>query len=69
MRGSPTLTGREREILQLLAAGQRAPTIAAHSVVSAATVRAQIRAVLTKLGVHSQLEAVALYTRHRSPEP
>ncbi|MDQ4115437.1 MAG: LuxR C-terminal-related transcriptional regulator, partial [Actinomycetota bacterium] len=63
------LTGREREILQRLAVGQRAQTIAAHSLVSVATVRAQIRAVLTKLGVHSQLEAVALYTRHRHREP
>ena len=63
------LTGRERQILELLAAGQRPQTIAAHSVVSVATVRAQIRAVLTKLGVNSQLEAVAIYTRHQSPEP
>ncbi len=63
------LTGREREIIELLAAGQRAQTIAAHSVVSVATVRAQVRAVLTKLGVHSQLEAVALYTKHRDRQP
>ncbi len=63
------LTGREREIIELLAAGQRVQTIAAHSVVSVATVRAQVRAVLTKLGVHSQLEAVALYTQHRHRQP
>ena len=64
-----SLTGRERQILTLLAAGQRAGTIAADSVVSVATVRAQIRGVLTKLAVNSQLEAVALYTRHCHPEP
>ncbi|MBP2368519.1 LuxR C-terminal-related transcriptional regulator [Pseudonocardia parietis] len=63
------LSTREREILDLLAAGRRAQTIAAHYVVSVATVRTQIRGVLTKLGVRSQLEAVALYTRHHHPEP
>lgn len=61
------LTAREREVLELLAAGQRARTIAAHYVVSVATVRTQIRAVLTKMGVNSQLEAVALYSRYARP--
>nr|WP_222131971.1 response regulator transcription factor [Pseudonocardia sp. C8] len=60
------LTTREREILELLAAGRRAPAIADSYVVSVATVRTQIRGVLTKLGVNSQIEAVALYHRHRS---
>ena len=39
---------------------QARAAIAEDSVVSLATVRAQIRAILTKLGVSSQLEAVAL---------
>jgi DNA-binding NarL/FixJ family response regulator len=55
------LTQREREVLALLAAGQRARAVAEQFVVSLATVRTQIRAVLTKLEVRSQLEAVALY--------
>jgi DNA-binding NarL/FixJ family response regulator len=55
------LTPREREVLALLAAGHRAQAVADHFVVSLATVRTQIRAVLTKLGVTSQLEAVALF--------
>jgi DNA-binding NarL/FixJ family response regulator len=55
-----TLTPKERTVLAALAQGQRAETIAAASVVSAATVRSQIRSVLAKLGVNSQLEAVAL---------
>ncbi|MBP2366768.1 LuxR C-terminal-related transcriptional regulator [Pseudonocardia parietis] len=63
------LTDREHEILDLLAAGRRAQAIATHYTVSVATVRTQIRGVLTKLGVHSQLEAVALYSRHHRPEP
>ena len=55
------LSAREREVLALLAAGHRAQAVADRFVVSLATVRTQIRAVLTKLGVRSQLEAVALY--------
>jgi DNA-binding NarL/FixJ family response regulator len=55
-----TLTPKERAVLAALAQGQRAETIAAAAVVSAATVRSQIRSVLAKLGVNSQLEAVAL---------
>ena len=58
--GLDQLTARERQVLDELAAGKRAAAIAEDSVVSLATVRAQIRAILTKLGVSSQLEAVAL---------
>lgn len=54
-----TLTTREREVLELLAAGKRAQAIAETFVVSLPTVRTQVRAVLGKLGVGSQLEAVA----------
>lgn len=57
------LTPREREVLALLADGQRAQAVADHFVVSLATVRTQIRAVLTKLEVGSQLEAVAAYRK------
>ena len=57
------LTPREREVLALLASGQRAQAVADRFVVSLATVRTQIRAVLTKLEVGSQLEAVALYRK------
>ena len=55
-----TLTPRERSVLAALAQGQRVDTIAAAAVVSEATVRSQIRGVLAKLRVNSQLEAVAL---------
>jgi DNA-binding NarL/FixJ family response regulator len=54
------LTPRERTVLSALAQGHRADTIAAHAFLSEATVRSQIRSVLAKLGVKSQLEAVAL---------
>lgn len=55
-----TLTPRERAVLAALARGQRAETIAAAAAVSEATVRSQIRGLLAKLDVKSQLEAVAL---------
>ena len=58
-----TLTGREREILELLADGHRAQTIAAELELSVLTVRNHIRAILRKLGCHSQLEAAALARR------
>ena len=54
------LTPRERTVLSALAQGHRADTIAATAFLSEATVRSQIRSVLAKLGVKSQLEAVAL---------
>jgi DNA-binding NarL/FixJ family response regulator len=57
------LSQREGEVLAQLAQGRRAQAVADHFVVSLATVRTQIRAVLTKLEVSSQLEAAALYRR------
>jgi DNA-binding NarL/FixJ family response regulator len=59
-----SLTDRERAILDHLARGRRAQAIADESRVSLATVRTQIRAVLAKLGVGSQLEAVSLFHEH-----
>ena len=59
------LTRREREVLAELARGHRAQAVADSYVVSLATVRTQIRSVLNKLEVGSQLEAVALYRRVR----
>ncbi len=55
------LSPREREVLELLTDGMRAAAIADHFVVSMPTVRTQIRSILTKLQVGSQLEAVALF--------
>jgi len=55
-----SLTGREREVLRQLAHGSRADEIATQSFVSVSTVRSQIRAILSKLGVTSQLAAVAM---------
>jgi two-component system nitrate/nitrite response regulator NarL len=57
------LSFREREVLGAMVAGQSATTIAETSFVSISTVRSQIRSVLQKLHVNSQLEAVASATR------
>jgi DNA-binding NarL/FixJ family response regulator len=55
-----SLTGREADVLAGLVGGLAATQIAEQSFVSLSTVRSQIRAVLAKLGVHSQLAAVAM---------
>jgi DNA-binding NarL/FixJ family response regulator len=54
------LSPHEREVLDLLSRGHRATAVAEHFAASLDTVRTQIRAILTKLEVNSQLEAVAL---------
>ena len=54
-----SLTRREMEVLNLLGAGSDAAAIASRLRVSPLTVRAHIRALLAKLEVHSQLQAVA----------
>lgn len=57
------LTMREREVLAALVDGLSAEEIAAYQFVALTTVRSQIRAVLQKLGVRSQLAAVAYANR------
>lgn len=57
------LTHREREILGLLAAGATGPEIAAKLYLSPNTVRTHVQNILSKLGVHSRLEAVAVAIR------
>lgn len=59
------LTAREREVLDRMVDGRRAAAIAEEFVVSLTTVRTQIHSILTKLGVSSQLEAVALVRERR----
>jgi DNA-binding NarL/FixJ family response regulator len=54
------LTSREKAVLAGLVAGESAEEIAARSYVSLSTVRTQIRSILLKLRVNSQLTAVAL---------
>jgi DNA-binding NarL/FixJ family response regulator len=53
------LSPRQQQVLVLLSEGVTARTIAARLGLTESTVRNHIRAVLAKLGCHSQLEAVA----------
>ena len=57
-RGSD-LTGRELEVLSLLVEGCTGPTIASRLGISRNTVRTHIQSILTKLQVHSRLQAAA----------
>ena len=57
------LTARERAVLQHMMDGMRADGISEADHVSVATVRSQVRAVLQKLGVNSQIAAIALAYR------
>jgi DNA-binding NarL/FixJ family response regulator len=64
-RGAPsapwnTLTARELEVLNLLSRGLNQVEIASKLVISPKTVGTHIQRVLTKLGVHSRAQAVAL---------
>lgn len=59
------LTARERTVLRLLYAGDTVASIAELFGVSEMTVRSQVGSILTKLGVHSQLGAIALYASMR----
>ncbi|MDH4038859.1 MAG: helix-turn-helix transcriptional regulator [Candidatus Krumholzibacteria bacterium] len=58
---SAELTQREREILSLLAEDATLHEIAERLGVSYATVRNHVQHILRKLGVHSILEAVAVF--------
>jgi DNA-binding NarL/FixJ family response regulator len=64
-----TLSGREREILGLLANGWSNRRIAEECFLSLNTVRTHVQNVLVKLGVHSKLEAVAFALEHGVPSP
>jgi DNA-binding NarL/FixJ family response regulator len=58
------LTRREREVLALLAKGVSKDAIAATLVISPQTARTHIQNVITKLGVHSRLEAAMFVTQN-----
>jgi two-component system nitrate/nitrite response regulator NarL len=58
------LTRREREVLALLAQGADNNGIAQPLVISPETARTHVQNVLTKLGVHSRLEAAAFVVQN-----
>lgn len=54
----PTLTGREVEVIQLIADGQTSREIGEKLFISENTVKNHVRNILDKLGLHSRNEAV-----------
>jgi NarL family two-component system response regulator LiaR len=59
------LTSREREVLALLVDGLNNRQIAERLVVSRSTVKFHVSSILSKLGVASRTEAVALAVKHQ----
>jgi two-component system NarL family response regulator len=59
----PTLTGREIEVLQLVARGMTSREIGEQLYISENTVKNHIRNILDKLGLHSRNEAVLYAVR------
>ncbi len=73
MRAAPEasvqLTGREHDVLRLLVDGLSNRAIADELIVSLNTVRTHVQSILSKLGVHSKLEAAAYARDNHLLEP
>jgi two-component system, NarL family, nitrate/nitrite response regulator NarL len=68
LRLAAQLTSRERECLMMLVEGLDTTAITRQLGVSRTTARTHLQSVLTKLTVHSRLEAVSFAVRHRLPD-
>ena len=64
-RGNDVLTGREQQILRLLAQGMSNEAIARTLVVETSTVKSHLARMLPKLGVQSRLQAVVWAYQNR----
>jgi two-component system nitrate/nitrite response regulator NarL len=62
------LTAREKDVLGLLVEGANGAQIARRLSISPNTVRTHVQSILTKLQVHSRLEAAAFAVRHKIVE-
>jgi two-component system nitrate/nitrite response regulator NarL len=63
------LTYRELDVVRLLAEGLRGDAIAQRLGISKNTVRTHVQSILTKLQVHSRLEAATFAVRHGIVDP
>lgn len=68
-KGWERLTLREQEILDLLAKGKSGDEIANKLHIAPLTVRTHIRNLMSKMGVHSRLEAVSYGLKHGIIDP
>ena len=59
----PSLSNREREILDLLAQGLTGEAVAEHLLISAETVKTHIRNAMNKLEAHTRVHAIAIALR------
>jgi two-component system nitrate/nitrite response regulator NarL len=62
------LTPRERQVLSRLIDAETTSQIASNLGITRTTARAYVQSILTKLGVHSRLQAVALVTQARDAD-
>jgi two-component system, NarL family, response regulator YdfI len=60
---STSLTGREMEVLQRVAKGERSKEIALHLGITERTVKAHLASIYDKLGVDSRAAAIAIAAR------
>ena len=63
------LTARERSVAALLVDGRNTDEIMRALGVSQSTVRTHVQSILTKLGVHTRLQAVTVLARQLPPPP
>ena len=68
-KGWERLTVREQEVLELLASGKSGDEIADSLHIAPLTVRTHIRNLMSKMGVHSRLEAVAFGMKNGLIDP
>ena len=66
---TPSLTAREREILELVAQGQTNAQIAVALFISPGTVRRHLENAFDKLGVHTRTAAVASLAKNATARP
>jgi len=64
LTGLLVLTPRELDVLRLLAVGHSTDEVAVLLGILPTTVRSHVKSLLSKLGVHSRVEAVSLLLRH-----
>jgi len=62
--GPQPITDREKEVLRLIARGTSTREIAVELDITVATVRTHTQSILTKLGLHSKVEAAAYAVRN-----